>query len=267
MAAITSGGVPAGARSPCHAEISTSGKPDSAMVGRSGSCGTRAFPATAIGLRRPALMKGSTAGSASKSTSTCPPDEVVQRRAGALVGHAQEFDACLLLEHLGEQVRRAAQRRDRHRQLARPRLRVGDEFRDGAHRHRRMHEQQVGDLGDDDDRREVLRRRERQVRVERRRGRHRAERALHERVAVRRGLGDEVGADVAAAARAVLDHEGLAELVGEDLRRKSRDQVRRAARRIGRRRSSTACSGKGRPPRRDRGPRARPPIAAIQRFI
>src|SRR5262245_36000900 len=53
------------------------------------------------------------------------------------------------------------------------------------------------------------------------------------RVAVRDGLGDRVGADIAACAGAVLDHDLLAEPVAQLLRDDARNDVRAAAGREG----------------------------------
>jgi hypothetical protein len=60
----------------------------------------------------------------------------------------------------------------------------------------------------------------------------RADRALAERVAVGRGLGDRVDADGQRAAGAVVDDDGLAELLGQRGRDDARDVVGGAARRL-----------------------------------
>ena len=51
-----------------------------------------------------------------------------------------------------------------------------------------------------------------------------------ERIAVRRGLGDRVGAEIAADAGAVLDHEALAQRLAEMLGRNARGHVHQPAR-------------------------------------
>ncbi len=82
--------------------------------------------------------------------------------------------------------------------------------------------------GDARDRRDVAHEIELEIAVERRV--HRVGRDRHQdRVAVRRGLGDVFGADIAGGARPVLDHELLAEPLRQMLPREPRDGVGCAA--------------------------------------
>ena len=98
-------------------------------------------------------------------------------------------------------------------------LRVGDELRHRIDRNGRVHDQHVAGRGDDRDQPEVLVRIEGQLLVEARiHGQRRAEHQP-QRVSVGRSPGDDFGADIAARARPILDHERLLEadrqLVGD----------------------------------------------------
>ena len=97
-----------------------------------------------------------------------------------------------------------------------------------AHRQRRMHDEHADLTRERRDADEILEHVVRQLLVEVRvrdvRGR-----LHHERVAVRRALRDEVGADRAGRAAAVVDHELLAELLGHLLEDDAPDDVVGAA--------------------------------------
>ena len=118
-------------------------------------------------------------------------------------------------------------------ELARIGLGVGDQLLDVFRRHRRMHHQHQRAGADQADRLEILARVVADIAVERRIDRQRPGAAEHQRVAVRRGLGDRARRDRAARAAAVLDHDLLAEhrahLVGGD----TRHDVVAAAGRVG----------------------------------
>ena len=86
-----------------------------------------------------------------------------------------------------------------------------DQFGKILRRHAGIDHQHVGLPADHRDRREILDRVVGQAGAEARRDRLRARGSDPDRVAVGRRLGDRVGADVAAGARAVLDHDLLAE--------------------------------------------------------
>src|SRR6266516_4891083 len=70
--AMTSCGVLAGTKKPNHENTSKPGKPDSAMVGRSGTTATRSLVVTASPRKLPAFTCSSTVGMLSKMTSTRP---------------------------------------------------------------------------------------------------------------------------------------------------------------------------------------------------
>ena len=164
------------------------------------------------------------------------------RRRAALVGHVQEIDAGHLLEHLAREVRAGAGAGGGEGVFAGVGLGQRDQFGNGAGgkvepRHQEVrHRPQHGDAG------EILGGIERQLGVERRRDRVRGDRVEADRVAVGGRLGDDVGADIAARARAVLDDELLAgqltelgaddagECVGRPAGRKDHDVAHRPAR-------------------------------------
>ena len=113
-------------------------------------------------------------------------------------------------------------------ELARLGLGQRDEFRQRARRHLGVDRKQQRVLDQDGDRLEIALEVEAELRVERRidreRGRH-----DQQRVAVRRRLGDGVGADHRARARAVLDDDRLAERFLEVWLQQPRHDVLRRA--------------------------------------
>ena len=94
-----------------------------------------------------------------------------------------------------------------------------------------MHHHDVGKANDAGDRLHLLHEIEGQLVVKRGVDRVRR-RDQQQRVAVRRGAQHGLGGDIGAAARPVLDHEGLPELFRQPLPHQARREVRRAARRI-----------------------------------
>src|SRR5215472_4462154 len=70
--AMISGGVPAGANSALNVSETKPGKPDSIMVGTSGSENQRSAPVTASAVNLPSLISGSTGASATDPSSTVP---------------------------------------------------------------------------------------------------------------------------------------------------------------------------------------------------
>ena len=160
-------------------------------------------------------------------------DQVEQRRPGAAVGEVEQVGAGHALEQLAAQMDRGAVAARRHVQLARIRARVADQVGDvldaGGLRLGRVHHQHVRHPGHHRDRRQVLERVEWHLRIERRIDRLRADRAHQQRVAVGRRLRDEVGAEVAAGTRLVVDDEGLAERLAELRRERARQDVGGAA--------------------------------------
>ena len=112
-------------------------------------------------------------------------------------------------------------------------LGVRNQFSDGFRRERGIHHQRVRRIADQADRREILARIVADALVERGPDRERAGVTQHQRVAVGLALGDRAGADSAAGAGAVVDHdlftEQLTHLVGDA----AADDRGRAARRKG----------------------------------
>ena len=120
----------------------------------------------------------------------------------------------------------------RHIDLARIGLGVGDELGNRLGRNRWIHLHDVGHAHDARDRRDVAKKIEIELVIERRVDRvHRADH--EERIAVRRRLHDRLGADIAASARPVLNDEGLAEPLRQPLPYQAREDVVRATSRKG----------------------------------
>ena len=129
------------------------------------------------------------------------------------------------VQRLGGEVRIAADAEARIGDLARALARQRDQFLHRLHRQRRMHEQRERCIGQVGDRDQVADRIVGQLRVHRRRRGDMADRAEQHRVAIGRRTHDEVHADGAGRARAVLDHERLAQLLGHLLHDRPRDEV------------------------------------------
>ncbi len=136
-----------------------------------------------------------------------------------------------VLEQLAIQVRNAALAGRGVAVLARVGLQQRDEFLEILGRHLGVHGQHVRHVHQVGDRREVLDRIVRILGVGGGVGRHRAHSGDAERVAVRRGLGQRVGADRAAATATVLHHHGLAQLAAQRVGHGAADDVGGAARR------------------------------------
>jgi len=148
--------------------------------------------------------------------------------AGALVRHVGDAHAGHRLEQLHGEVWRGAAAGGGVVELVGRRAGGGDELRDrieagpGVHRQHAV----VGrDDGDGNERIGIEAERRVQALVDD----DRAGRGEEQRVAVRRGPGDELGAEVAACARAVLHDHGLAPLRMQLLGRQARERVAAAA--------------------------------------
>ena len=128
-------------------------------------------------------------------------------------------------------MRRRADAGGRHIDLARARLGIGDEFRDRVHRHSRIHFHHIGHLHNAGNRRHVAKEVEGKILIER---------GVDgvgwidqvQRVAVRRRMCGEFGAEIVAGAGPVLDDELLMQAFGEILSDQPGDDVGCAARRI-----------------------------------
>ncbi len=161
-----------------------------------------------------------------------PGHHVGQGRHVALVGHRDHLDAGQALEIFAGEMAHGAGAGRRIGQLAGARLRVGDELGDRLNRQRRSDHQHERHVRDQRDRHEVLDRIVGQLLVERGVDGQQAARRHQQRVAVGRALGDRIGGDHGPAAGAVLDHERLAETVGEMLAEPAREDIGAAARRV-----------------------------------
>ena len=201
------------------------------MVGVSGSAGDRVADVTASARNLPALICGSDGGRLSNMSCTWPPIRSCSAGRAALVRDVRHLHAGHHLEQLAREMDRRAVARRREIELAGIRLRVGDELLHRVHRQRRIDHEHVGNAGDQDDRREILDVVVRHLRVQARVDRVRAHGAHFQRVAVGRGLGDQLRADVAAGAGPVVDDDRLAPCVGELLRDGAGEDVGGAARR------------------------------------
>ena len=143
----------------------------------------------------------------------------------------RHLDARHGLEELAREMARGAHAGGGEGQAPRMRPRVGDEVEHALRRHRRMDDQQAFGLEHQRDRREIAHR------VVGHRGKEAdvdgvgAEAARDQRVAVGRGLGDRVGADVAPGAGAVLDQHRLSPALGHACADEARIEVGDAARR------------------------------------
>ena len=158
-------------------------------------------------------------------------DHVLQGRRGALVRHVHDVEVEDALEHLGvEMVDRAGTDRGEG-QLSRLVARELDEIVHRFHRQLGIDHQHIGHAGDQRDGRDVLARIVRQVLPHIDIDRKRGARRHHDGVAVRCAMRDRVHRRHAAAARAMIDHERLAEPLLELLADDARDQSGRAARR------------------------------------
>ena len=152
-------------------------------------------------------------------------DDVDRGLRRALVGNVGQLDAGVAGEQRGGEMREARKARRAVVQLAGlglgERHQLGDAFRRDAG----IEHQHIGRGADHRDRLEVVDRVVGQLGAERRRHAMRARGDQADRVAVRRGLGDDIDAEIAAGAGAVLDDELLAELGREFLRHQAADDV------------------------------------------
>ena len=156
-------------------------------------------------------------------------EHVVQRRAGALVGHVDGIDLGRLLEHFAGQVGRAAGPRRAVGQLARIGLQVFDEVLHAAHGQAGAGFQEHMHAGHGGHGDQVLFRIEGQLAVDQRVDADAAARAQQQRVAVlgrAHGLADT---DIAVGAGLVVHHHGLAQHLAHGGRDRPAHHVGRAA--------------------------------------
>ena len=238
--------------------------PDSASVGTCGSTDERCALLTASARSLPPLTCCSTDCTGSNISGIWPPIRSVMRGCAALVGHVLQFDAGRLGEHLaGEMAGRAVAGRaegDAARAPSSPRRRArrccGTACRGwtttatGAEASRPSGVKSAGRVVG-------------KLPVERRVDRVRADRADQQRVAVGRRLGDDVGADRAAGAAAVVDDHllpgGLGEHLGERPARRCRSGRRPGTARRGETPSTETLARA--PTRAAQRPRRTPPTS------
>ena len=157
-------------------------------------------------------------------------EQVGDRGRRALVRHCRELDAGHVLEQFAGQMRRGARAIGAVGQLVRLRLGHRDQVGDRFDRGRRIDHHQVERARDQRHRGEILVRVIGQLRVEARIDGIR-KRSHQQRVTVRLGGCDRLGADDGAGARLVLDNDAAAEILRHFLRQRARDHVGAAARR------------------------------------
>ena len=159
-----------------------------------------------------------------------PTEQIGNRGGRTLVRDVSQFYARRRIQELTRQVMRRAAAGGAEVVLLRLRLGERDHVLDRLRPYRRTGDENDGRRARAGDGREILHRIERQFAVEagidgERNDRH------QQRVTVRRGLGDDIGADVAARAAAVVDHHCLPHAVGKFLAHRAGDDVGGAARR------------------------------------
>ena len=217
------------------------------MVGTSGSAAIRFSVVTASTRTAPLRTCCKVDADSAKCTFTWPPSSALSTSALPLNGTCTSLAPVMAVEHLGRQMGRGAAARRGVVDAGRLRLGILDQLLDAFHRQRRVHHQHDRDRSELGDRREILDRvvgRLLQAGVDRE-----GDGGDQQRVTVGRGLGDDVGADRAAAARPVVNDGGLAPTVVHALR----DQARHASRWCRRRRTArsgrSVCWGRFAPPR------------------
>ena len=199
----------------------------------SGASFERSAVVTASAFSLPAFTCGIALARLSNMNCVSPASSACVAGAPPLYGTWTMSVAGVDLEQLAGEMSRAAVAARAERELAGIRLRVGDEFLRRVDGQRRVDDQHVRRDRDERDRREVLHRVVRHLRVKARVHRVRRQRAHQDRVAVGRRLRDEVGADVAARAGPVVDDNALAPVLARLLRDGAADDVERSAGRKG----------------------------------
>ncbi len=158
-----------------------------------------------------------------------PAEEIVERGPRSLVRNVVQLDLRLAVEHLGRDMRRGAVARRAVVELAGIGARIGEELLVVARRYARMQKHVERDAAGRYDRHQQLHRIEIRALHDVRRDHHaRAGRVRHG-VAIGIGVRDRFEADIAVAARAVLDDERLAERLAEPCAEHARGDVGDAA--------------------------------------
>ena len=156
-------------------------------------------------------------------------DQVGHGRSGALVGNRCHIHLERAHDQQAAQMRGRAQARVGQVDLALVGVEPGTQFGEIVRRQRGAADQRHRHVVDHADILEVIQRLERQVAIQRRRGGH-ADVVQQHRIAVSGGLGHLVGADRAARAGCVVDHDGAApERLAHGFGQIPRDPVGRSA--------------------------------------
>src|SRR5262245_12410215 len=156
-------------------------------------------------------------------------EQIIERRPATTIGYMGHVDAVHRLERLTRQMGGSADPGGRQANLARVGLGIGDELGNSFGRNRWMYRYDVGLPVNAGDRRDVADEIETKLVIER--GVDGIPTADHEqRVAVCGRAHDGLGADIAAAARSVLDNELLTEPLRQPLTHQTRDDVGRTGR-------------------------------------
>ena len=157
-----------------------------------------------------------------------PAEEIRDSGRPAAIGHVGELGAGQHHEQLADDMGGVADAGRRHVDRARVGLGIGDEFGDRLGRERRVDLHDERPAHQARDRSDVAS--ETEVRLVVERGAERVRRRCkQQRIAVRRRIDDGFKADVAAGSRPVLDHNRLAEPLGQRLRQQAGDGVVRPA--------------------------------------
>jgi len=158
-------------------------------------------------------------------------EQIGDRGRCAAIGHVLHLGARHRHEHFTRQMHRRAVARRRQVHLARIGLHIGDELGDRFRRHVIADRHHIRHAIERRDRRYITDEVELQVGVERGID---VVRRVHQqqRVTIGFGIDHRFGGDVVAGAGLVLDHELLAEPLGEPLADQPRDDIGRSARRI-----------------------------------
>src|SRR5262249_11520855 len=140
-----------------------------------------------------------------------------------------ELDAGLALEELERKALRAARPRRAVVELSRARPGVGDELLRRRAGYRRMYGQSPRHVRHHRDAGEVAQRLYREFREHARVDRHSADVAEQYRMAVGAGAGRDLDPDVAGSAAAIVDHDLLAQAIGDFRRDDARHEIGSAA--------------------------------------
>ena len=214
---------------PTQASASTPAMPASPSVGRSGNSGERCGEVTASSLSLPSAASGATDAAGSTAICTSPRSSAVTAAGDPWKGRCTTVGAGLHRQRRHGEMRQRAPTDRAVGELVRLALDRGEQARDAVGRNIGGDCQHARLRGEDRDRRDVLGRVVGHLGEQQVVDHQRPDDAHPQRVAVGRGLGRRRRAGVAAGARAVLDHERLAEPLLQALGDDAREAVGRRA--------------------------------------